>query len=106
MEITPTATELIWQIPRELEGWRKMIGISMSGFAAKYLGVSPSTYRRWLTERFNPDLRTVDRLEALLEEWDSCPPVLNERTAPELAALWDNPQDATYDELPPSPPLL
>ncbi|MCD6282372.1 helix-turn-helix transcriptional regulator [bacterium] len=99
MDITPSASELILQIPQELEGWRKMIGVSPSRFAKEYLGISHSTYQRWLAGRFNPNLRTVMRVEELLEIWDFCPPVLNAQTAPLLAEIWDNPQDAIYDDL-------
>ena len=95
LTLSPVATGLL----DALEAWRARLGLSRERFAVLILGVSCSTYERWQRGRFNPSLQTALRLQALLADSDLVPARLTAETDPELAELWDNPQDAVYDNL-------
>lgn len=89
-------------MPREtllkrLEAKRRALHLSQEKFAGQILGISFTTYQRWLHEKFNPDYQTIQRLEALLADEDIT--ALTAATDPVLAELWDNEKDAAYDEL-------
>jgi len=86
-------------IPEALEEWRERLGVSREKFAVATLGVSSSTYERWLRGSFNPSLHTTLRLLALLNDSDLVPARLSGKTDTALAELWENPLDASYDEL-------
>jgi len=72
------------------------MGLSQERFAVRVLGLSYTTYQRWLHRKFNPDYETLKRIQQVLDEDDL---LLNAVSDPVLAELWDNPQDAAYDEL-------
>lgn len=93
--LSPVAAGLL----KALEAWRAKLGLSREKFAVLMLGVSYSTYERWQRGHFNPSLQTALRLQALLADSDLVPARLTAETDPELAELWDNPQDAIYDDL-------
>lgn len=86
-------------IPEALEDWRGRLGVSRERFAVTTLGVSSSTYERWLRGSFNPSLHTALRLLALLNDSDLVPARLDGKSDPMLAELWENPLDASYDAL-------
>ncbi len=84
---------------RELEAWRKELSVSREVFAVTTLGISHSTYERWLRGNFNPRLKDALHYVALLADRDLAPSRLNGRSDPILAELWENPLDESYDEL-------
>ncbi|MFQ5796605.1 MAG: helix-turn-helix transcriptional regulator [Candidatus Bipolaricaulia bacterium] len=57
---------------RELEYLRERQGISQEKMA-QMLRVSYSTYQRWLysNQDFNPDLKTVEKIQGLLKEHEA-----------------------------------
>lgn len=52
----------------KLEDKRRQLGISKEKFAVKKLDISYSTYHRWLNERFNPNLETIEQIKKVLNE--------------------------------------
>lgn len=71
--------------------------MSQEKFAIGVLGLSYTTYQRWLHRSFNPSYQTLRRLEKLVRT--DVPATLTARTDPVLAELWDNAKDAAYDRL-------
>lgn len=86
---------------QKLEEERRRSGLSQEKFAVQVLGISYTTYQRWLHGKFNPTYQTLKRLEALLKEAREEEGLLTLTAVadPVLAELWDNPKDAAYDEL-------
>lgn len=86
-------------IPEALEARRQAMGLSREKFAVQVLDVSLSTYERWQAGNFNPSLKTLQKLEAMLADWEFVPAQCTPETYPSLAAVWDNPSDNIYDDL-------
>ena len=101
----PRANGSLNPLLQALEERRAEMGLSQEKFAVKVLGISYSTYQRWLNKRFNPDMATLARLKALLELTDGsgeAAPALTAEADPVLARLWDNPYDnAVWDNYEP-----
>lgn len=55
----------------QLEAKRDSMGLSMEKFANEVLGMSYQGYWRWLNKRFNPDLETLDKLKAIVQDGHS-----------------------------------
>lgn len=86
-------------IPEALEARRNAMGLSREKFAVMVLDISLSTYERWQAGNFNPSLKALQRLEAMLTDWEFVPAQCTPETYPSLAEVWDNPMDDIYDDL-------
>lgn len=56
------------ELLEKLEAKRERLGVSKEKFAVKELDISYSTYHRWLSRRFNPDLETIEHIKKVLDE--------------------------------------